>query len=974
MCSFFYVLDVFDDTITPNTSQTEILLFGLVDSKRVCVRVVNVPFYIFFQVPDDFEDLDHLKNEINKNVKFNKYHCMRTHCCSSVEQEPKRAKTEGNTEGKPEKENKKIEFMCTHPCVEKIKNDKSLISVVLDAKFIMLRSCVGYFPTPKKFIQFRLARPFVSNQVCKFLYAYAKTQKWNGGEEVCDVFNDATTAFCYSYEKQKVIATGSVLDLSELKRVQTQKTTCDEEYLVDYTRLPLIDKKLPPPILKTIAFDIETGVRSINDFSDPTKDAILFISASFLNDDIGFTWRSTTLSNVSVFINEKEMLQGFLDWIKKIDPDIITGFRNNAFDWEFIIIRSKILGVPFETQLSRVKNFPLIYLNAKRQSSGKGSYTVTYIHCPGRVFHDMYPYVKQLQDKLPSNGLNDWAHHLLKEKKHEWAVIQNNVVFYGDDIKKRDEFFSYGLKDARLALALYNKTKAINNVLTQSNVVGMAVRQWLSVGVQDQLRNLARRFFWPRGFVIPKHDVIYSLDKKETIIPYYKKLPILCDYEGGLVLDPVPGLYKDPVITLDISSSYPSNMRSSNLCISTVCEPNTPGAIQYSTGYWFVSGEKQKGLFPEMLELLLNERNDAKKLKEEAILCGDTYMQEIHDILQNALKIVANSLYGATGAPESIFNCPYAAATTTARGRECLKMLLEFMKKENLEVIYGDTDSIFAVLRGKTPQEAIDIGKSLAKKINEQGVLPPLVKIVWENLKLPYLLEEKKKYASINYKSLDKPGELVQKGTIAVMSDNARIAARVFTTLMEKLMDIKTTFDELELFVRQEMYNILNYINVTKEDFIIAQTFKKEFNEYKNPDGEVHLQVIKHWKKWSPVNVPKVGDKIPYLIARIPHEKAKMGDCVRPPFMIPTVKQVDVNRFVLNKLKKPISKLLLVAGLDEARVSDIFAFQKHSFYDSNLACQNVPEVYLKPSYLDLFKPIVVKDTQPKITHMFKKHI
>jgi hypothetical protein len=82
--SLFYLLDIYDTTVSESSSQTEILLFGINDTKRVCIRVIETPFCLFVQVPDDFEDLEGLKNEINTKVKPNKKYCMRTNCCPST--------------------------------------------------------------------------------------------------------------------------------------------------------------------------------------------------------------------------------------------------------------------------------------------------------------------------------------------------------------------------------------------------------------------------------------------------------------------------------------------------------------------------------------------------------------------------------------------------------------------------------------------------------------------------------------------------------------------------------------------------------------------------------------------------------------------------------------------------------------------------------------------------------------------------
>lgn len=962
--SLFYILDIHDGTLTESTTQTEILLFGIKDNKRCVVRVTDVPFCLFVQVPDSYEadDVWQLKNTINAQVRINKNFCMRTNCCGNTKQEDKRQKTNDST-------HEKIDFLCTSPCAHKIRNDKSLDKVVSNASLMMLRSCVGYYKEKKKFACLTLTRPFVSNQVCKFLYAYMKTQQWNNGEEVCEVFMDATTAFAYSYHFSRPICTGTVLDLTNVTRVNTQKTECEEEYIISYKKMVFSDMKLPPPTcLSVLAFDIETSVRANTSISTPDKDEILLITGAFEDRDYGFTWGNlpTNLPNIVQYRTEKEMLEGFLEFIRKLDPDIITGFRCNAFDWEFIFVRAKMLGVPFMNKLSKVKNFHIIYLNAKRSSGAGGSYTVTYIICPGRLFIDVYPYAKKSLDKQPSYSLDHVSYVVLKERKIEFDVTQNNRIFYGESIEERDKFFMYGLRDSRLALRLFDAMKILNNVLILSNIVGMTVRQYLLIEKQEQLRNLARRFFWPRGFVTPKHENVGG----ESIIPYYKKLPILAKYEGGTVLKPKPGRYLDPVITLDINSMYPSIMRSANLCISTVCTPDTPGAVKHSTQYCFIPSTMQKGLFPEMLELLIKERNDAKANMAKAEANKDVYMQDIYNIMQKGLKEVANSLYGTTGAPDSIFKCPYAAATTTAIGRECFQKLLDFMLGEKLETIYGDTDSIFAVLRGTSFRDSFTVGKALSAKINSQGVLPPLVKIAFENVKWFFMIFEKKKYVSTNYTDPDGEGKLSQKGTVAVMSDNAPIAGVIFTVLTKMMMDKNTTLDELETYVRQQLYRILNYDTALEmKDFIIAQSFRKELKDYANPDNQVHIQALKHWKRWSPSTAPVLGDKIPYLIARMPDEKAKMGECVRPPFMLKNIREVDVNRFVNNKLVEPISKFLRVAGFEQERVKSVFDFRKHSVFDPKKKEQHIPKHHLRPSYLNLYKK--EKSTQPKITDMFK---
>ncbi|KAI8620076.1 DNA-directed DNA polymerase, partial [Chytriomyces sp. MP71] len=60
-----------------------------------------------------------------------------------------------------------------------------------------------------------------------------------------------------------------------------------------------------------------------------------------------------------------------------------------------------------------------------------------------------------------------------------------------------------------------------------------------------------------------------------------------------------------------------------------------------------------------------------------------------------ALKICANSYYGALGSNTSGLGLQFAAASMTALGRLIIENLIAFVTELGLRVIYGDTNSIF---------------------------------------------------------------------------------------------------------------------------------------------------------------------------------------------------------------------------------------------------------------------------------------
>jgi len=137
-------------------------------------------------------------------------------------------------------------------------------------------------------------------------------------------------------------------------------------------------------------------------------------------------------------------------------------------------------------------------------------------------------------------------------------------------------------------------------------------------------------------------------------------------YQGAVVLDPVrKGLVRG-VAVLDYESLYPSVVINEKIDI--------PG----------FSGE----VLPHIESELLRLRREAKSRYKET---GD----QRYDIEQQALKILANSLYGLFGTEGFRFFDESIASRITAKGREMLLTAKEAVESLGYIVVYGDTDSIF---------------------------------------------------------------------------------------------------------------------------------------------------------------------------------------------------------------------------------------------------------------------------------------
>ena len=88
----------------------------------------------------------------------------------------------------------------------------------------------------------------------------------------------------------------------------------------------------------------------------------------------------------------------------------------------------------------------------------------------------------------------------------------------------------------------------------------------------------------------------------------------------------------------------------------------------------------------------------AQLVADKNILKSDGSLTEAQksqlNIRQLALKLTANSMYGCLGFSYSRFFAKHLAALVTSKGREILLNTKDLIQKMNLDVIYGDTDSV----------------------------------------------------------------------------------------------------------------------------------------------------------------------------------------------------------------------------------------------------------------------------------------
>jgi DNA polymerase I len=78
-----------------------------------------------------------------------------------------------------------------------------------------------------------------------------------------------------------------------------------------------------------------------------------------------------------------------------------------------------------------------------------------------------------------------------------------------------------------------------------------------------------------------------------------------------------------------------------------------------------------------------------------------------YSITQGALKVILNASYGVFGADSFDLYCPPVAEATAAIGRHSIMQILGRAESVGIQVLYGDTDSLF--LKNPTKEQVEDL-------------------------------------------------------------------------------------------------------------------------------------------------------------------------------------------------------------------------------------------------------------------------
>lgn len=514
---------------------------------------------------------------------------------------------------------------------------------------------------------------------------------------------------------------------------------------------------------------------------------------------------------IEKYNSEKELIEGWVKFILKTDPDILIQYNGYGFDWKYLLSRARVLGIEYVLEnLSRITDKPAIKQEDQLNTSAYGDNTMVYLKTFGITQFDMMFIIKK-EHKLESYKLNSVAEHFTGDKKDD--LSPSDLFNYNTSTKDKIALVvKYCAQDTWLLIDLMLKLRIITNMIGMANIT-MVPMQYIEL----------------RGQQIRVHtQIAYETKKEGYLIPAvdYKPKDDLDEDEkftGATVLDAKPGAHFEPIAGLDFASLYPSIMIAHNYDYATIVEDpefdNLPG-IEYFDMNWDEddtdsSGNEIKrnvnvrfvqnrtGIMPKILDRLWKER---KAIRKQMKGLSDENLYAVLNGVQLAIKVSMNSIYGFTGAKYGRLPNKKIAAAVTACGRGMIAHSKKCAEEwYNCEVVYGDTDSIYCKFKSDLKgQDHMDwvfkVAPECADRISETFKKP--IELEFEKVMYPFILFSKKRYASLfwtNPKSFD---YIDYKGIQVVRRDNCEFvrenSKKIFEYILKNDKVLKYEFDTVD--------------------------------------------------------------------------------------------------------------------------------------------------------------------------------
>jgi DNA polymerase I len=465
--------------------------------------------------------------------------------------------------------------------------------------------------------------------------------------------------------------------VKQIRGIFKEATSEELGFVEEWARL----LEYPAPKFRRVALDIEVLAPIPTRVPDPREALYPIICVSLFSSDrpkrIMLLKREGVREgtehlpadvDVETFDSEEQLVRSVFDVLWEY-PFVLT-FNGDDFDLHYLHNRALNFGI-------KRSDIPI--------EVGKRSCTLEY-----GVHIDLYKFFfnRSIQIYAFSNlyrdvTLNDVGRALIGLEKIPLEKPLGDLTYF--------ELAKYCLRDAEITFRLtsFDDELVMKLILVLTRISSMPMEDVTRQGVSRWIRDFLQREHRKRNMLIPSsQDILATKGKTATkAIIKGKK------YKGAIVVEPVPGVHFN-VAVMDFPSLYPSIIKVWNLGYQSILcsHPECRTNLIPDTPHWVCT--KKRALESLLIGSLRDLRVQwYKPRSRDKSLSPD--LRSWYNVAQGALKVILNASYGVFGAETFDLYCPPVAEATAAVGRHSIMKILNKAEELGIQVLYGDTDSLF---------------------------------------------------------------------------------------------------------------------------------------------------------------------------------------------------------------------------------------------------------------------------------------
>ena len=386
-----------------------------------------------------------------------------------------------------------------------------------------------------------------------------------------------------------------------------------------------------------------------------------------------FDWENCELE---MFHSERELLFEAMKYLVGSPEIFVTGYNLDGFDFPYLRNRMKVMNLSFED----------IEDNKVWKTSVAGTKMYNSMKIRNKFVIDLHSFFSNLsiknyafKNRYENLKLTTVTNALLGEEKYEFESSITDLSSY--------ELAYYNYVDTKITynLSVFDDEIVFRLMFMFQRLSLLDLESVNRRRISALINNFIETILHIKNMFTPNKHMMHGKSKKPL-----SKGKGKTRYKGAWVFNPeehnTVGVWFDVVLT-DFTSLYPSEIKERNICFTTLnchheeCKSNKVPTLSHHIC------TKQKGVVPEAIGFIKDLRANYFKPKKDI---GQ------NAIVEQALKVFINSIYGVLGDEVQYFFYLPAAESTTAWGYYDVNRLKDFVEQEiGLKVVAGDTDSIF---------------------------------------------------------------------------------------------------------------------------------------------------------------------------------------------------------------------------------------------------------------------------------------